>query len=87
MAIVRSTAGWRASWKRASSGLPRSAASTYWVRSLVPMLKKSTSLASSRAMIAADGTSIMTPVIIRSGQAAPELFPNSAGIYIRLKAA
>ena len=35
------------------------------------MLKKSTNRASSGARIAADGTSIMTPVTIRSGQAAP----------------
>ena len=34
----------------------------YWIRSLVPMLKKSASAASRSAVSAADGTSIMTPI-------------------------
>ena len=40
----------------------RSIASTYCVRSFVPMEKKSTSRANSAAMSAADGTSIMMPI-------------------------
>ena len=44
------------------AGLPRSAARTYWVRSLVPMLKKSTLRASCSMRTAAEGTSIMIPV-------------------------
>jgi hypothetical protein len=33
----------------------------YWIRSLVPMLKKSTSRASTSAIITAEGSSIMMP--------------------------
>ena len=43
----------------------------YWVRSFVPMLKKSTRRASSGARKAADGTSIMIPVTIRSATGTP----------------
>ena len=40
----------------------RSTASAYWMRSFVPMLKKSASEASRSAVRAAEGTSIMTPI-------------------------
>ena len=40
-AMSRSTAGWRAVASSARAGFDRSAASVYWTRSLVPMLKKS----------------------------------------------
>ncbi len=53
--IIRSTAGCRASMRAASSGLPRSMASTYWVRSLVPIDRKSASAAIRSAVTAAAG--------------------------------
>ena len=59
---ARSTAGWSPSAWGASVGCVRSMASTYCVRSLVPIEKKSASRASSGAISAAEGTSIMTPI-------------------------
>ena len=60
-AISRSTAGSSGSASRATAALPRSAARVYWVRSLVPMLNRSTSAAAARAWRASAGTSTMTP--------------------------
>jgi hypothetical protein len=40
----------------------RSIATEYWIKSFVPILKKSTSRASRSAMMAAAGTSIITPI-------------------------
>ncbi len=57
----RSTAGCRAEARSDSSGLVRSAASVYWMRSLVPIEKKSAWRASTSAMSAAAGTSTMIP--------------------------
>ncbi|AGL17996.1 hypothetical protein L083_4486 [Actinoplanes sp. N902-109] len=59
--ISRSTAGSRAPASPASAGLPRSAASVYCVRSLVPTLTKSTYGVKRAAVSAAAGTSIMMP--------------------------
>ncbi|NUB13427.1 efflux RND transporter periplasmic adaptor subunit [Azospirillum brasilense] len=58
---MRRTAGCSPSACGASTGCSRSIASTYCVRSLVPMEKKDTSRASRSAIITADGTSIMMP--------------------------
>ena len=60
--ISASTAGCSGSKRCATRSLPRSTASVYCVRSLVPMLKKSHSRASASAISAADGTSIMMPI-------------------------
>ena len=49
--------------------LPLSTDMVYWVKSLVPMLKKSTSLASSPLIITAAGVSIITPIWISSSKA------------------
>jgi len=57
----RRTDGWRGEARSASAAFVRSAASVYWTRSFVPMLKKSTTGASASAISAADGTSIITP--------------------------
>src|SRR3989454_2321830 len=49
-------------WERYDTdSLPRSMARAYWIRSLVPMEKKSTSRARRSAISAAAGTSIITP--------------------------
>ena len=59
--IIRSTAGW---WGRntfSTFGFCRSAARVNWIRSLVPMLKKSTSLARRSLIITAAGVSIIMP--------------------------
>ena len=53
--------------------LPRSTASAYWMRSFVPMLKKSDSAASLSATIAAEGISIMTPTGTFPRNRAPSL--------------
>ena len=47
--------------RSASRALPRSTARVYWVRSLVPTLKKALTSASRSAMSTAAGVSIMTP--------------------------
>ena len=60
-AMSRSTAGFSASTFGASFGWPRSIASVYCVRSLVPMEKKSASAAKVCAMTATAGTSTMMP--------------------------
>ena len=57
----RSTAGWSGVASSANDGLRRSAASVYWTRSLVPMLKKSATSARPSATSAAAGISIITP--------------------------
>ena len=61
----RGRAGRRA---RRAASLPRSAASAYWVRSLVPMLKKSTCGANAAAFSAAAGTSTMIPTCRPAGR-------------------
>ena len=61
----RSTAGDSPSTCGASRGWPRSIASVYWVRSFVPIEKKSTSVANWSASSAADGTSTMMPASMR----------------------
>ena len=43
----RTTAGWKQSKKRLTLGLERSTASKYWIKSLLPIEKKSTSRANS----------------------------------------
>ena len=55
------TPGCKASLRPATADTSRSAASVYWVRSLVPTEKKSTAGASQAAVSAAAGTSIMMP--------------------------
>ena len=45
----------------------------YWIRSLVPIVKKSTSGASRSAASAADGTSIIAPTLTRDRRSAPHL--------------
>ncbi len=67
-AISRSTPGSRPSASSATDWLPRSAASAYWVRSLVPTLKKSTCGTKAAAFKAADGTSTMMPIRNESGR-------------------
>ena len=47
--------------RSASRALPRSTAIVYWVRSLVPTLKKALTSASRSSMSTAAGVSIMTP--------------------------
>ena len=59
-AISWSTAGSSES-ASAAPALPRSAASVYWVKSLVPMLMRSTSGTAARAWSAKAGTSAMAP--------------------------
>ena len=59
--IARRTAGCQESVKSESRASKRSAAMTYWVRSLVPRLPKSTSAKTLSAKIAAAGVSIITP--------------------------
>src|SRR3569623_1061822 len=59
--MARSTAGCSASYKAATRALLRSTASKYWVRSLLPMERKSTRRAISCAWYTADGTSTITP--------------------------
>ena len=54
--------GWSGSYRYEIFALPRSTASVYWMRSFVPMLKKSTSRARMSAMATAEGVSIMTPI-------------------------
>ena len=56
-----STPGSYGSPTSATAALPRSAASAYWVRSFVPMLKKSTCGAKACAFSAAAGTSTIDP--------------------------
>ncbi len=46
----------------------RSTASEYWIRSLVPMLKNLTRLASMSAATAAEGISIMAPISMFSSK-------------------
>ncbi len=46
-------------------------ASEYWIRSLVPMEKKSTCSASRSAMATAEGTSIMIPTFILASKGCP----------------
>ena len=58
---ILSTAGCAEEYRLATESLPRSTAKTYWVRSLVPMEKKSTSRAKLEAIRAALGTSIIMP--------------------------
>src|SRR6266403_993603 len=60
--ILLRTAGWSPSACGANVGWVRSMARTYCVRSFVPIEKKSASRASSGAMSAAEGTSIMMPI-------------------------
>ena len=76
-AIRRSTAGLRPSTCGASFGCPRSIASVYCVRSLVPIEKKSASRANCAAMIAAAGTSTMMPTGMGG---TPRLAASSASI-------
>ena len=66
-----STPGSSGSPRAATAGLPRSAASAYCVRSLVPMLKKSTWSANALALRAAAGTSTITPTWRPSGRPRP----------------
>ena len=61
MAIRRSTDGSAAEYSSATVSLVRSTASVYWIRSLVPIEKKSTSFARWSAIRAAAGTSTMMP--------------------------
>ena len=56
-----STAGWSASWRLSSDPLVRSAAMAYWVRSFVPIEKKSTWGATASAVRASEGTSTIAP--------------------------
>ena len=58
-----SSAGCHGSSSSARAPHIRSAAKVYWLRSLVPMLRKSTSASSTEARSAADGISTMTPTV------------------------
>ena len=69
--MSRMIAGWKGVASSASSGFVRSAASVYWIRSFVPMLKKSTSGAIVSATSASAGTSTMTPIRISDEMVAP----------------
>ena len=62
MTIIRRIAGCSGSYSRDTRSSARSTARQYWIRSLVPMVKKSTSRASRSAVYAAAGISIMTPI-------------------------
>src|SRR5882757_1800879 len=64
-AINLSTAGCSASVRPASAAWPRSIASVYCVRSLLPIDRKSTSRSKTDALSAAAGVSIMAPSLIR----------------------
>ncbi len=66
-------AGWNGDASGARERFPRSIASVYWMRSLVPMLKNSASRASTSAMITALGTSIMIPSGTCLARACPRL--------------
>src|ERR1700741_3777465 len=59
--ISRSTAGCRGVYRSATCSSLRSIAKVYWIRSLVPIAKKSASAASASAASAAPGTSIIAP--------------------------
>ena len=61
MPMMRPTAGCVGRNMLATRLLTLSTAIVYWVRSLVPTEKKSTSFASTSVMMAALGTSIMMP--------------------------
>ena len=61
ISMMRITAGCVGRNMLATRLLTRSTAIVYWVRSFVPMEKKSTSRASTSVMMAALGTSIMMP--------------------------
>ena len=65
ISIMRSSAGCHGSFSAARGAECRSAANTYWARSFVPMLTKSTSAKISSVCKAAAGVSIMTPMIGR----------------------
>ena len=71
VATSRRTPGSRGSASAASAGLPRSAASAYWVRSLVPMLRKSTCGTNAAAFRAVAGTSTMIPTWSPAGRPRP----------------
>src|SRR5882672_1073972 len=64
-AINLSTAECSASVRPASAAWPRSIASVYCVRSLLPIDRKSTSRSKTEALSAAAGVSIMAPSLIR----------------------
>jgi len=59
--MARSTAGCRPSSLRPSVGCTRSIARMYWVRSLLPIEKKSATVAKRSASMAAAGVSTMLP--------------------------
>ena len=65
--MSRSTAGCSGSASAATPAFPRSAAIVYWVRSLVPTEKKSTSGARWSATSAAEGTSSIMPEVEARG--------------------
>ncbi len=71
MPISRSTAGWNGSYNDATSWSERSIASVYWIRSLVPIDRKSSLRTKRPAVSAAAGTSIMPPTGKRSSNASP----------------
>ena len=64
-------AGLNGSHRCATLGLSRSAAIVYWIRSLEPMLTKSTSGNSASMVSAAAGTSTMMPSGMSSANATP----------------
>ena len=68
--MSRSTPGSSGSERAATAPLPRSAAIAYWVRSLVPMLTKSTWGRNASIFRAAEGTSIIVPTRRPSGSPA-----------------
>ena len=59
--IERRTDGWKAEYRYATLGLPLSTLIVYCVRSLVPIEKKSDSLASLSAIREAEAVSIIHP--------------------------
>ena len=72
------TAGWAPEYRFATRSFPRSTASVYWIRSLVPIEKNETSRAKTAAMRAALGTSIMMPTGISRSKSIPSSSSSSA---------
>jgi len=69
--IRLSTAGWVGWYNLATRSFVRSAASVYWVKSFVPMLKNCTIGASRSTISAAEGTSIIAPASTSAAAGTP----------------
>ena len=73
ISMSRKTAGWSERNSFSNLSLPRSTARMYWVRSFVPIEKKSASRASSSAHSAAAGVSTITPTSTGPGALALQI--------------